>query len=86
MDIATITTLISTLGFPIVCVIALCWFIWRIYRKSEEREAELRQEIKDCQAVNAEAIKTLAHYADRLGTIEQDVKEIKDDIIILTAK
>lgn len=82
MDIATIASLIGTLGFPIVAVIALCWFIWRIYKKSEERENELRQEIRDCQVVNAEAIKTLAQYADRLGAIEQDVKEIKD--IVLT--
>lgn len=86
MDISTITTLIGSLGFPIVAVIALGFFIWRIYIKSEEREAAYREEIKECQTVNAEAIKTLANYANKIGTIEQDIKEIKDNMIILTTK
>ena len=38
MEIAAIAELITTLGFPIACVIALGWFVWRIYTKSEERE------------------------------------------------
>ena len=80
MDIAVIVELISTVGFPIACVIALGWFIWRIYKASERREAELREEIKESQAVNAEAIHTLGLYAERLDIIQSDVEEIKEQI------
>lgn len=86
MDIALIVELISTVGFPIACVLALGLFIWRIYKASEAREAELRIEIKENQAINAEAIKTLALYAERLDVIQTDIEEIKEDIIILTDK
>ena len=55
-----------------------------MYKTTEDREGELRKEIKENQEVNKEAIKTLALYAERLGVIENDVREIKNDIMILT--
>ena len=81
MDMAIILEMIATVGFPIVAVIALCWFIWRIYKASEKREEQLRVELKENRDINAEAIKTLALYAERLGNIESDVKEIKDIVL-----
>ena len=33
MDIGTIQSLITTVGFPIVCVIALGWFIYKAFEK-----------------------------------------------------
>ena len=39
MDIKTITELITTLCFPIVCVIALAWFAFYLVRKSNEDSA-----------------------------------------------
>ena len=81
MEFTMILEIIGTLGFPIAAVIALCWFIYKIYKASEKREAELREEIKDSQLINAEAIKTLALYAERLGNIESDVKEIKEIVL-----
>ena len=84
MDARLIIELISAVGFPITACLLLGWFIFKIYKKGEEREAALRIEIEDCQEVNKEAIKTLALYAERLGIIENDVKEIKEDIIVLT--
>lgn len=65
--------LISRLGFPIAVCIALAWFIWHLYKASERREEKL-------MAVNADAIATLAKYADRLTVIEQDLKAIKRDV------
>ena len=97
MDIKTITELITTLGFPIVCVIALAWFAFYLVRKSNEdnaknmetvqarcaaREEKLYQQIEKFQEVNAQAIGTITLYAERLDEIEHDVKEVKD---ILTA-
>lgn len=86
MDIAFFVELISTIGFPIAICIALFWFIYQVYKKSEEREAQLRQEIKDNQVINAEAIKTLALYAERLDVIQTDIEVIKDDIVIISEK
>ena len=84
MDARLIVELISAVGFPITACLLLGWFIFKIYKKGEEREAALRTEIEDCQEVNKEAIKTLALYAERLGIIENDIKEIKEDLIVLT--
>ena len=76
-----ILEIIGTVGFPIALALVLLWFIYKIYKRSEQREDELRAELKVCQATNAEAIKTLALYAERLSVVEQDVKEIKEILI-----
>ena len=81
MDYAILVELIGTMGFPIAMVVALLWFVFTIYKKSEQREDALRQQIIDAQLTNKEAIKTLALYAERLGVVEQDVKEIKEILI-----
>jgi hypothetical protein len=86
MDAKLILEIIGTVGFPIAACLVLGWFIFKIYKKSEEREATLRSEISECQEINREAIKTLALYAERLGVIESDVREIKEDIMILTER
>jgi F0F1-type ATP synthase membrane subunit b/b' len=87
MEIALVVELISTLGFPIALVIALGWFVFRIYKASEAREAELRAEIKENQEINKESIKILTLYTERLDTMQGDIKDIKTDIgIILNDK
>lgn len=101
MDIATITQLITSLGFPIVAVIAMAWFIYQIYTKTTEdsavnmekvqarcaeREDKLYQEIKENREVNAQAIATIAKYAEKLEVIQNDVNEIKTDITIISQK
>ena len=78
--------LISTVGFPIACVIAMGIFIFKIYKKSEDREEKLMIEIGKTREVNAQAIETIAHYAEKLDTIQQDINEIKTDINVLMAK
>ena len=80
MDMTMITELITTLGFPIALVIAMGFFIWKIYNQSVAREEKLMQEIAENRKVNDKAIETLAVYAERLGAIETDVKEIKQII------
>lgn len=46
MDVDTITTLISSLGFPIVVCVALCWYI--VYRdKQTNAEMESLKETID---------------------------------------
>ena len=76
MDIVEI---ISTVGFPIACVIGLCWFVWHIYQQSVKREEKLME-------VNAKAIATISKYADRLDEIQTDVQTIKQDVVLLLKK
>ena len=82
MDIAMIDDLISNFGFPIALIIAMGFFIWKMYQQSVTREDKLMAELAECRAVNEKAIETLSVYAERLGVIETDVKEIKN--IVLT--
>lgn len=77
---------IPTVGFPIVCVIALAIFISKIYKASEARETALMAEIKETRKINAQAIETITKYADSIETIKSDISEIKTDMTILTAK
>ena len=101
MDISAITNIISNLGFPIACVFALAWFGWymvthtneinaknmeQVQSRCKEREEKLYQEIKENREVNAKAIETIAHYAEKLDTIQEDVKEIKSDITVIMSK
>lgn len=80
MDVTIWTELIGTLGFPIALVLAMGFFIWTIYKQSVVREEKLMAEIAENRVVNEKAIETLTLYAERLGNIETDVKEIKDII------
>ena len=81
MDISMIGDLISNFGFPIVLVLAMGLFIWKMYQQSVTREEKLMNELAECRAVNDKAIETLSIYAERIGVIEADVKEIKSIII-----
>lgn len=97
-NIDAITTLITTLGFPIVCVLGLGWFIFKIYNdttkaneenmakvqeRCAEREEKLYDEIKANREVNAQAVATIALYAEKLGVIQSDVADIKTDVAVL---
>lgn len=80
MDIALITELISTLGFPIACVVAMGIFIYKIYKKSEDREEKLMNELAENRQINADAIATIGKYATSIDTIKEDIKDIKSDL------
>lgn len=90
MEFGVVVELISTVGFPIALVLLLGWFIIKIYndttKNAKEREEKLYTEIAENRKVNEKAIETIALYADKLDTIQEDVAEIKKDIIILTNK
>ncbi len=101
MDVNTVTTLVTSLGFPIVCCLGMGWFILKFYKdyttdskenmtKVQERclkrEERLYEEIAANREVNSKAIETIAKYADRLECIQNDVSEIKTDIAILMSK
>ena len=93
--------LIPTLGFPIVCVIAMGAFIFYIYKQTtkenaanmekvqercKEREDKLYEEIRENREINAKAIATIAQYAEKLEVIQNDISEIKTDITTIKIK
>ena len=82
----TFVELITTVGFPIACVIAMGWFIFKIYNQSIKREDELREEIKENREINGKFADIINRYSLELGEIKNDVKEIKEDIIVITEK
>ena len=86
MEMAAFIELIPTLGFPIACVIALGFFIWKIYNQSIEREGKLMAEITENRLVNKKAIETIAQFAERFTHVENDVEAIKTDINIIKEK
>lgn len=101
MDVTAITEIISTVGFPIACVVFMGLFIFHIYKttteenkanmekvqaRCKEREDKLYEVIAQNREVNAQAIETIARYAEKLETIQTDINEIKTDITVIMTK
>lgn len=90
MDFTMIIEMIGSVGFPLVAVLVMGWFIFKIYTdtqaKGQERENKLYEEIKLNREISAQAITTIGMYADRLKNIEQDINEIKTDITVIMNK
>ena len=84
MDVNTVQTLITSLGFPIVCVIALGWFIYNAFEKitaqSENREEKLYTTIAQAQETNERLSQTNAEFVSVLNTYKSDLDEIKSDV------
>lgn len=84
MDWNSITQIISTVGFPIFCVVCLGYFVWKAFnmvmQNNKEREtmlyntiAEIRGQLKEASATNASFIKILE-------AMSKDIEDIKDKI------
>ena len=84
MDINTIQTLITTLGFPICVCVALGWFIYKAFEKftaqSEKREEKLYTVIAQAQETNERLSQTNAEFVTVLNTYKSDLDEIKADV------
>ena len=100
-EISTVVELITTLGFPIACVIALATFIFYVYRKQteenaanmekvqercKEREDKLYNELALNREITGKAVETIALYAERLNSIEDNVEDIRNDVLIIKEK
>lgn len=93
MDVAQMVEhAITTLGFPIVCVVFLGWFVWKIWlrqqEQNEKREEKLYACITEAENLNKQLIETnsefmevLTDYRSDLDEIKQNVNEIKNTII-----
>ena len=84
MDANSLQTAITTLGFPIVCVLFLGWFIWKLWTRQQEqnekREEKLYSFITLAQATNERLSKTNAEFVTVLNTYKSDLDEIKTDV------
>ena len=78
------TQLISALGFPIVCVLGLAYFIYIIYQKTtaenEKREDKLYEIIAVSHANNEKLVEVNQKFVAVLETYQTDITEIKHDI------
>lgn len=90
MDLNTIQTAISTLGFPIIMVIALGWFIWKLWTKSQEqnekREDKLYQVIEKAQEQNEELSDTNSQFIKVLTDYKTDLETIKNDVAVIKSQ
>ena len=99
--LAAITELIPTLGFPIVCVVGLGWFIYKIYTdttkqnnenmaavqaRCKEREEKLYAQLDKYNETNGKFANIIAQYDIKLTAIQTDISDIKADINVLTNK
>lgn len=65
--------ILTEFGLPVLMVLAMAWFIYKLWLQSKEREDKLME-------TNNKAIETIAICTDRLTAMETDIKEIKQDI------
>ena len=101
MDLTAVSNLVSNVGFPIAMVLGLMWFIYQFFLKTTAqneanmkqiqercavREDKLYKELAENREINSKAIDTIAHYAEKLDTIQSDISDIKTDITIIKAK
>lgn len=99
MEFAAIVELIPTLGFPIVCVAVLGWFVFKIYNdttkqnaenmekvqaRCKEREDKLYEQLEKQNVTNGKFAEIIAHYDIKLNAIQTDISDIKADINVLT--
>lgn len=96
-----VVDIITTLGFPIACVIGLAWFAWfmvnkmaktneanmaQVQARCGEREEKLYQEMKENREINGKFAEIIAKYDEKLDIIQHDVSEIKTDVLVLKHK
>jgi hypothetical protein len=99
--LGAIAEFIPTLGFPIICVIGLGWFIYKIYNdttkqnqanmeavqaRCKEREEKLYVQLEKQNEINGKFANIIAQYDVKLDTIQSDINEIKTDVAVIMNK
>lgn len=88
----------ETFGLPVALIVVLLFVIWQMGKmqnetaaknmkavqdRCKEREEVLMGELKENRQINAKAIETIAHYAEKLDVIQQDIHDIKHDVSLI---
>ena len=87
----TITDLINNVGFPIFCVLALGFFIYKSYQHitsaNENREEKLytmlgksQEQLDRLEDTNEGFVKVLESFKKDQDDIRHDIEDIKEDI------
>ena len=84
LEIPLLLEIIGTVGFPIAVCIAMGWFIFKIYKASEKREEQLREELKQNSEINGKFAEIIGKYSIEITEIKADIKDIKEDVIAIT--
>ena len=99
--LGAIAEFIPTLGFPIVCVIGLGWFIYKIYTdttkqnvenmeavqaRCKEREEKLYSQLEKQNEINGKFANIIAQYDVKLDTMQSDINDIKQDVAVIMNK
>jgi hypothetical protein len=88
--IAMLVEILPTVGFPIICVGALAWFVYKFYSDSQkqnaEREEKLYIQLGKQTEINEKFANIIAQYEVKLDTIQVDISEIKTDIAVIMNK
>ena len=71
----TITTMVGTLGFPIVCAIFLAWFCYKSYNKMTDTLDKITQTNQELVMTNSSLIKNM--YM-KITIIEEKVDKIAE--------
>ena len=94
--LTTIADLVPSLGFPIICVLGLGWFIYKIYNdttkqnndnmaavqaRCKEREERLYEQLEKQNEINGRFAQIIAQYEVKLDNIQTDINEIKSVVI-----
>lgn len=78
------TQIISSVGFPIFCVLAMGFFVWKAFNmvmtNNKEREAKLYDTIAEIRGQLKEASATNASFVKILENMSKDIEDIKDKI------
>ena len=80
MELTALADLIGVLGFPIVCVGALGFFVYKLWQQSAEREKLLFNELTESRTINGKFAEIIAQYKVELDEIKVDVKDIKETL------
>lgn len=91
MDPNMVTELISGVGFPIFCVLALGWFIYKSYdhiqKGNENREEKLytmlgksQKQLDKLEDTNEKFVKVLETFKNDQDSMKHDVAEIKETL------
>lgn len=99
--IAVLVEMLPTVGFPIICVGAMAWFIYKFYTDSQkqnvenmaqvqarcqEREDKLYEFMTKQQSINDGFREIIEKYQVKLDGISEDIAVIKTDVEILKSK
>lgn len=69
MDVGALTSLISNLGFPIVCVLGLGWFLYQVFQKTTaQNEANMRAVQERCAAREERLYQQIDKFSETLNS------------------